>query len=77
MDFLYLFLSVFTVFLPTAVVSSIFIFSALWVYQDAKKNKFASHGLTPEAWSILTLLLWIPTFPAYFIVKMARKSKKA
>ncbi len=54
----------------------IVIISAIWVHKDAKKYKEAGINImSPGKWSILTLLIWLPFFFIYLILKSTRYNK--
>lgn len=66
-----------SLFLPQIIGGVLVIGSAIWVHKDAKRYKAAGVNImSPGGWSILVLLMWLPFFPIYLILKFAKYNKQ-
>lgn len=73
----YLILILIFLFLIQIIVGVVVIGSAIWVYNNVKRYKAAGVNIMgPGGWSILVLLIWLPLFPIYLILKFAKYNKQ-
>ena len=66
-----------SLFLPPIIGGVIVIGSAIWVHKDVKRFKAAGVNImSPGSWSALVFLIWLPFFPIYLILKLAKYNKQ-
>ena len=72
-----LFFSLLLLFLPPIIGGVIVIGSAIWVHKDVKRYKAAGVNImSPGSWSALVVLVWLPFFPVYLILRFAKYNKQ-